>query len=178
MATALIKPVTREVVLGDETYKVVISTEGVRVTRKGARKGAELKWDAILALGQEPEPVAQPHHATPSSDLPTAIAADLAKELRTADKALTQARELLARAGSVPAALLKEIEPDPIYGRAEPRTDWYIEPLLTAIEVAALLRVSRAAVTRLGIPSVQIAGELRYRQSELRRYLANHESRY
>jgi hypothetical protein len=177
MATALIKPVTREIILGDETYKVVITTESVKVTRKGRRRGAELKWDAVLALGNESEP-AEPPKPARTSDVPTAIAADLAKEVRTAADALSRARDVLARVGTLPAALLAEVEPDPIYGRAESQTDWYIEPLLTPPEVASLLRISRAAVSRLGIPSVNIAGERRYRQSELRRYLANHESRY
>src|ERR1019366_2143557 len=53
MATSLSKPLAREIDLGDQPYKVVISPEGVRLTRKGGRKGAELKWCAILALGQE-----------------------------------------------------------------------------------------------------------------------------
>jgi hypothetical protein len=71
-----------------------------------------------------------------------------------------------------------EVDSDPIYGRAEPRTDWYIEPLLTPNEVASILRLSRSAFARLGIPSLLIEGERRYRQSELRRYLMNHKSRY
>jgi hypothetical protein len=177
MATTLAKPLAREVILGEQAYKVVISPDGLRLTRKGGRKGAELKWDAILALGQEPESPAPVPRAQPS-DVPTPIAADIAKEVRAAIDALGRARTVLAKAGSVPAALLMEIEPDAVYGRAEPRTDWYIEPLLTPTEVASILRVSRSAVTRLGIPSVLIEGERRYRQSELRRYLTNNESRY
>jgi hypothetical protein len=177
MATSLSKPLAREIILGDQTYKVVISIEGVRMTRKGGRKGAELKWDAILALGQESEQ-APPSLRAQTSDMPTPIAADVAKEVRTATDALARARGVLARAGSVPAALLTEIEPDTIYGRSESHTDWYIEPLLTPAEVASILRISRPAVARLGVPSVQIAGERRYRQSELRRYVAGHESRY
>ena len=113
-----------------------------------------------------------------TSDVPTPIAADIAKEARAAIDALGRTRTVLAKAGSVPAALLMEADSDPIYGRAEPRTDWYIEPLLTPNEVASILRLSRSAVARLGIPSLLIEGERRYRQSELRRYLMNNESRY
>jgi hypothetical protein len=175
MATTLSKPLAREVQLGEQTYKVVISAEGVRITRKGARKGADLKWDAVLALGQAGEAPAAPRQAR-ASDLPTPVAADVAKEVRTAVDALTRARTTLANTGALPAGVLMEIEADPIYGRPEARTDWYIEPLLTPHEVAALLRVSQATVGRIGVGSVLIGGERRYRQSELRRYLLNHQS--
>ena len=176
MTTLLSKPLAREVHLGDHAYKVVISEQGVRIIPKGGRKGAELKWDAILALGQEERGPAAPR--TQPSDVPTPIAADIAKEVRVAADAMARARTVLARMGSVPAHLLVEIDPDPVYGRTESCTDWYIEPLLTPTEVASILRVSRSAVTRLGIPSVQIEGEHRYRQSELRRYLMNHQNSY
>jgi hypothetical protein len=177
MATLLSKPLAREIDLGDQPYKIVISPEGVRMTRKGGRKGAELKWDAILALGQVSEPAPSPQ-CSRTSDVPTPIAADIAKEVRTATDALARARTALSRAGSIPAALLMEVSPDVVYGRSESHTDWYIEPLLTPAEVASILRISRSAVTRLGILSVDVAGERRYRQSELRRYVAAHESRY
>jgi hypothetical protein len=177
MSTSLAKPLAREIVLGEHAYKIVISPESVRLTRKGGRKGAELKWDAVLALGQESEPTPQTPRAQ-AADVPTAIAADIAKEVRTAADALARARLVLAKAGSVPAALLMEVEPDSIYGRPEARTDWYIEPLLTPAEVASILRISRSAVARLGIPNISIEGERRYRQSELRRYLTNNERRY
>ncbi|HEY5086604.1 MAG TPA: helix-turn-helix domain-containing protein, partial [Gemmatimonadaceae bacterium] len=127
--------------------------------------------------GQESEH-APPSQRPQASDLPTPIAADIAKEVRTATDALARARSVLGRAGSVPAALLMEVEPDSVYRRSEPQTDWFIEPLLTPAEVASILRISRSAVARLGVPSVDIAGERRYRQSELRRYVASHETRY
>ena len=79
MATSLAKSLAREIVLGEQAYKVVISPEGLRLTRKGARKGADLKWDAILALGEQSESARQPSRA-PASDLPTATAADVAQE--------------------------------------------------------------------------------------------------
>jgi hypothetical protein len=176
MATSLAKSLAREIVLGGQAYKVVISPNGLRLTRKGGRKGSELKWDTLLTLGQAPEP--GPRAARQTSDVPTPIAADIAKEVRTATDALSRARAVLAKAGSVPAALLMEIESDAVYGRAESHTDWYIEPLLTPTEVASILRISRASVTHLGIPTVRVAGENRYRQSEVRRYLTSHESRF
>jgi hypothetical protein len=64
------------------------------------------------------------------------------------------AQTVLARAASARAALRVQAEPDPIHGRREPRTGWYIGPLLTPNEVASNLRVSQPAVARLEIPSV------------------------
>jgi hypothetical protein len=52
MTTPLEKPLAREIVLGDQPHKVVISPDGVRLTRRGGRKGTEMKWDAILALSR------------------------------------------------------------------------------------------------------------------------------
>jgi hypothetical protein len=176
MPTSLAKPLAREIVLGGQAYKVVISPEGLRLTRKGGRKGAQLPWDTLLALGEAPEPA--PRAASQVSDVPTPIAADIAKEVRTATDALARARSVLAKGASLPAALLMEADPDAVYGRTDSRTDWYIEPLLTPTEVASILRVSRTAVTHLGIPTVRVAGETRYRQSEIRRYLTSHEGRY
>jgi hypothetical protein len=67
------------------------------------------------------------------------------------------------------------MEPDPVYGRPEQRSDWFIEPLLTAAEVASILRLSTAAVGRLRIRWISLAGERRYRQSEVRQYLTREE---
>src|SRR5688500_4214910 len=102
MTASLAKPLAREIVLGDQPYKIIISQESVRLTRKGGRKGSELKWDAILALGQEPGPA--PRQPQAKLDVPTPIAADIAKEVRTASDALSRARTILSRAGNVPAA--------------------------------------------------------------------------
>ena len=175
MTTHLEKPLAREVLLGDAPYKVVISPTGVRVTRKGHQRGVELSWDSIVALGETGAAVQRSEEEPRSSDLPQAIAGDVAREVRVATNALERARTALAKAGTVPAALLTEMEPDPVYGRVEHRSDWYVEPLLTVAEVSSILRLSRTAVPRLPIPAIHIGGERRYRQSELRRYLAHQE---
>jgi hypothetical protein len=49
MATKLEKPIKRELDLDGETYTVVISPDGVRITLKGRRKGHELSWQTILS---------------------------------------------------------------------------------------------------------------------------------
>jgi hypothetical protein len=49
MTARLEKPFKRELVLDGEAYTVTISPEGVRVTRKGHRKGHELTWRTIIS---------------------------------------------------------------------------------------------------------------------------------
>ena len=175
MTTPLERPLTRELLLDGSPYKVVISPEGLRLTAKGRRKGIELSWETIIALGQDRgnsygEPTAK------TTDVPQAIAADLARDVRAAGEALKRAHTTLERAGQVPAALLAEAEPDPVYGRPQHDSHWFIEPLLTEAEVSAILRLTRSGVKRLPIHSITLAGERRYRQSELRRYLNQQET--
>jgi hypothetical protein len=174
VTTPLERPLAREIVLGDEAYKLWVSPGGLQLIRKGHRKGLEITWDRIIELGQAVDPAAGP--ADSVSDLPQAIAGDVAREVRSARDALARAGEVLARAGELPAAVLADVEPDPVYGRPRHASGWFIEPLLTAAEVASILRITRAAVSRLRLPSVTIEGERRYRQSELRRYLSVRES--
>ena len=173
MTTPLERPLSRTLLIGGDPYKVVLSTTGIRLTRKGHQKGVEVSWDAVLALGETADP------ATPTvekrTDLPQAIAADLAREVRAATDALARAREILEQAGSLPASVLSDVAPDPVYGRPTHSSDWFIEPLLTPAEVASILRVSRNAVARLPLRCVLLGGQRRYRQSELRRYLMAEE---
>lgn len=49
MATKLDKPIRRELEVDGEAYTITISPEGVRVTRKGHRKGHELSWRSIIS---------------------------------------------------------------------------------------------------------------------------------
>lgn len=81
----------------------------------------------------------------------------------------------MGAAKDLPPELRLQIDPDPVYGEREQRSDWFIEPLLTSAEVASVLRVSAAAVARLPIRWISIVGERRYRQSEVRRYLEREE---
>jgi hypothetical protein len=176
MTTLLSRPLSREVLLEGIPFKVVISPTGVRVNRKGRRKATEVGWDSLLALGELTSRPLDKNVEGPRSDLPEAVAADAAKQIRAARDALTRASEALSRAGSLPASVLSTLEPDPVYGRAEHHSDWFIEPLLTSDELASILRVSKRTVATLPIPSLVIGGERRYRQSEVRRFLAEQET--
>jgi hypothetical protein len=49
MATKLQKTIRREIEINGELYTVAVSPEGVKLTRKGFRKGTELSWRALLA---------------------------------------------------------------------------------------------------------------------------------
>ena len=39
----------RELQLGDETYTVSMSPEGVKISLKGKRKGREISWETLLS---------------------------------------------------------------------------------------------------------------------------------
>ncbi len=174
MTTPLRKPVTREVLLDGEPFKVIVSPEGIRITPKGRRKGSIVTWETIQSLSQAhdvPRGIVQPNQ----TDVPTAIARDVAAEIQSAKSALARAGQKLSEIGNVPPMLLSEMEPDPVYGRPEHRSDWFIEPLLTPAEVASILRISTAAVAKLRIRSIFLGGERRYRQPQVRQYLTREE---
>jgi hypothetical protein len=175
MTTQLRKPLTRVLVLDEIAFKVILSPEGVRIMRKGKRKASIVSWETILRLSQDSSAESPPRLAATTFGLPSFVAADIAKEIVAARAALGLAAEKLGAAKVLPPELRREIEPDPVYDQREQRSDWFVEPLLTASEVASVLRVSTAAVARLPIRWIQIAGERRYRQSEIRRYLEREE---
>jgi hypothetical protein len=49
MTTRLEKPLKREIVIKRQPYIVTISPEGLKVTRKGRRKGQELRWVDLVS---------------------------------------------------------------------------------------------------------------------------------
>ena len=49
MPTPLTKPLKRELVIDGEPYTVTVSPLGVRLVRKGFRKGRAVSWRALLA---------------------------------------------------------------------------------------------------------------------------------
>jgi hypothetical protein len=53
MATKLDKTLKREIDLDGEAYMVAISPEGVKLTRKGFRKGREITWRQLWNAGTE-----------------------------------------------------------------------------------------------------------------------------
>jgi hypothetical protein len=50
------KTLRREVTIDGEPYTVAIGPHGVKVTTKGFRKGRELSWRDVLALGGKAPP--------------------------------------------------------------------------------------------------------------------------
>jgi len=49
MPTPLEKPIKRELVIDGEPYTVTLSPLGVRLVRKGFRKGRAVSWRTLLA---------------------------------------------------------------------------------------------------------------------------------
>ena len=49
MTTKLDKPLSREIEVNGEPYVVTISPEGLKLVRKGRRKGQELAWKDLLS---------------------------------------------------------------------------------------------------------------------------------
>jgi hypothetical protein len=49
MPAKLDRAIKRELELAGESYTVTISPEGVRIARKGHRKGHEMTWTALLS---------------------------------------------------------------------------------------------------------------------------------
>ncbi|HEU4877899.1 MAG TPA: hypothetical protein VFT21_00510 [Gemmatimonadaceae bacterium] len=49
MATKLDKVLKREIEIDGQSYIAAISPEGVKVTKKGFRKGNEITWKSIIS---------------------------------------------------------------------------------------------------------------------------------
>jgi hypothetical protein len=49
MTTKFVKPVRREVLIDREPWVVTIDPAGLKVTRKGRRKGVELGWKGLVS---------------------------------------------------------------------------------------------------------------------------------
>lgn len=133
-----------------------------------------VSWETILRLTQASRDEA-PSPSQATAGFPDSVAEEIAAEILAARTALGRAGEKLGAAKDLPPELRLQMDPDPLYGDREERSDWFIEPLLTPAEVASVLRISTAAVARLSIRWISIAGERRYRQSEVRRYLEREE---
>ena len=53
MTTKLDKTLKREIELDGEAYMVAISPDGVKLTKKGFRKGREISWRQMWNTGSE-----------------------------------------------------------------------------------------------------------------------------
>jgi hypothetical protein len=51
MATKLTHEIRREITIGDEPFTVVISPQGLRLSRKRFRSGRELTWESLWREG-------------------------------------------------------------------------------------------------------------------------------
>jgi hypothetical protein len=61
MATKLEKPIRREIEIDGEPYTVIMSPDGLRVTKKRFRSGVALSWKSIWSrFGDGSSPVAGP----------------------------------------------------------------------------------------------------------------------
>ena len=49
MPTKLHKTLKREIEIGGEPYVLAIDPEGLKLTRKGRRKGQELRWSELVS---------------------------------------------------------------------------------------------------------------------------------
>ena len=49
MTTPLEKPLRRALTIGRERWVVTITPTGLKLTRKGGRKGPELEWEALVS---------------------------------------------------------------------------------------------------------------------------------
>jgi hypothetical protein len=49
MTAKLESLIKRELKLGDETYTVSMSPDGVKIALKGKRKGREISWETLLS---------------------------------------------------------------------------------------------------------------------------------
>lgn len=48
MATALDKPLKREILIGRVPYVLIVSPDGLKITLKGRRNGLELAWEDFV----------------------------------------------------------------------------------------------------------------------------------
>ena len=76
MTTKLDKPLRRALVIDREPYVVTITPAGLKLTKKGKRKGLELEWqslvsgDAALAVALNASLRAFPPHKPPKRSRP------------------------------------------------------------------------------------------------------------
>ena len=49
MATKLDKPLKREVLIEGKSYILTLSPHGIRLSRKGRRKGIEIAWKDVVS---------------------------------------------------------------------------------------------------------------------------------
>ncbi len=170
MTTPLIKPISREILIGTVAYIVTMTADCLSLRRKGTRTGIDIPWDELLTHGADAATIT-PQAPAASTAPPRAVLDGIAQQVRAAVEALGQADGALTQAGALPPELMRQLHGDPVHGRPVQPDYWFVEPLLTIAEVAQLLRVSTRAVRRLDLRTIRVGGEDRYQQSDIREYL-------
>ncbi len=171
MTTPLSNALKREIYVAGNPYRVTLTSEGLTVVRKGGQKGIAYSWEELLSKSEAARESQDAEASMPTAPISRGVLADLATSVRAAAAAMASVDEKLAQAGALPQRLVEASAYDPLSGSARQEEHWFIEPLLTLAEVAAILRVSTRTVRRLPIGTVPIRGEVRYLQSAVRDYL-------
>lgn len=180
MTTLLTKPIARAFQHGGQSYKVVLSSDGIRVTPKGGRHAVTLSWDDVLSVEEQRLPTVRDLGGRAAEDpdsgqaprlgVQEVVAADVLLLIQDVTEKLGQASALIDRASELPSLLATHRQP-PLPSE-EQRSDWFIEPLLTIRQVSQLLGVSSRKVRGLPLKAVILDGDVRYQPAELRRFLA------
>jgi hypothetical protein len=177
VATPLVQPLTRTILIGDVTYHVTLHPDHVAIRQKGRRSSIDIAWTELLAFEQRMQAPVSP--TAPAEGKSRAVSRgvlnEIAQQLRAATEMLSKADETLTQAGALPKALMAQVAADPRHGQVDQEHHWFVEPLLTLSEVASILRVTPRSVQRLGLRGIRIAGEERYQQSVIREYLRQQE---
>jgi hypothetical protein len=63
MTTRLVEPLRREVEIDGETFTVVVSADGVRISRKRFREGRSITWRALWNSGELEHDAEEPARA-------------------------------------------------------------------------------------------------------------------
>jgi hypothetical protein len=178
MATPLTKPIVRMIEHDGIAYKVVLSGDGVRITKKGGRRAISLSWDDLLSANEPPAeelaPGAVQEQSSPRLGMQDVVAADVLLLMRKANDTLAEATKLIDSASSLPSVIAshrRPLEPDD-----DERADWYIEPLLSIQQVSRILGVSTRKVRNLALGQIVVGDEIRYHPAELRRFMATQTS--
>ena len=177
MATPLVQPLTRAILIGETVYHVTMHLDRVAIRQKGRRSSIEVSWSELLAFEQRmqaPVPPAASPEGKPKA-ISRGILNEVAQQLRAATEFLSKADDTLTQAGALPAALMAQAVADPRHGEVAHEHHWFVEPLLTLTEVASILRVTPRTVPRLGLRTIRIGGEDRFQQSVIREYLRQQE---
>ena len=121
MATPLVQPLTRELLIGDVTYHVTLHPDHVAIRQKGRRSSIDIAWTELLAFEQRMQAPVAP--AAPQERKPKAVSRgvlnEIAQQVRAASELLSRPDVTITQAGALPAALMAQAAADPRHGSVE-----------------------------------------------------------